>query len=93
MLASQRNEGRRVVQAKPTKRGNAFFFGLTLLGVIVFAGAGLYYLVPNFYHPFTSDTPHQTYAHFTIAAGLFVGAVLCLILAGISRPGNSETLR
>jgi hypothetical protein len=72
---------------KTTKRSGSYviFYGSLIL-LAIFVGLGIYYLVPEIYHPFTSDTATQSYAHVKWAAASFVGAIIFLIVARLARP-------
>ncbi len=72
----------------PRSSGNSFLFYCALLIVVLLVAAGLYYLIPGLYHPFTSDTSASTHAHLIPAFGLFVAALVFLILARFVRPAT-----
>ncbi len=76
----------------PTARrgGNGFLYFLGIILVAIFVAGGIYYLLPGFYHPFTSDTSSQHYAHAIPAAISFVLAVLCLVVVRANRPPPSD---
>jgi hypothetical protein len=58
---------------------------LSIVLALVYAGLGVFFLVPGVYHPFSSDTVNITHAHLP-AAGVFLAcAMLALIMGGISR--------
>lgn len=69
------------------RQGNAPVFYLAIVFVALAVAAGLYFLIPGVPHPFYNEStdPH---AHFTIAAVLFVVAVVGLVVARITRPGT-----
>jgi hypothetical protein len=65
-------------------------FVLAVAVALVFALIGLFYLVPDVYHPFSADTYGHTTAHLTIAA-VFLGLdVITLILGGLLRPSDKS---
>jgi hypothetical protein len=69
-------------------RWSAFY--LAVLLTVLFAAIGVYYLVPGWYHLFSSDTIGQTHAHLTPAAVFLVLSVLALIAGRFSRPPTTR---
>ena len=60
-------------------------FLLSIVLTLVYAGLGLFFLVPGIYHPFSSDSVNITHAHAT-EAYVFLGcAAVALILGGIAQ--------
>jgi hypothetical protein len=58
---------------------------LSIVLTLVYAGMGVFFLLPSVYHPFSSDTVNITHAHVP-AAGVFLAcAMLSLLMGGISR--------
>jgi hypothetical protein len=58
---------------------------LSIVLAVVYAGLGVFFLVPGIYHPFSSDTVNITHAHAP-AAGIFLAcAMLALLLGGMIR--------
>jgi hypothetical protein len=74
------------------RKGNAFFFFAGIVFVALCVLGGIFYLIPGFYHPFSSDTAGHTFAHATIAAGFFVAAVLGLIVVRVNRPPPGDEI-
>ena len=63
-------------------------FYLALVLALVYVGIGVFYLVPDIYHPFSGDTVHQTQPH-AIYAGVFLAlAVIALVAGVVSRPSR-----
>ena len=61
-------------------------FYLALVVALVYGAIGVFYLVPNIYHPFSGDSVHQTQPH-AVYAGIFIAlAILALVAGGFSRP-------
>lgn len=66
-------------------RSSAAYY-LSILVALIFASLGLYYLLPNVYHPLSADTVLQTTPHLTIA-GIFIAlAAVTIILGRFVRP-------
>jgi hypothetical protein len=88
-VAPQRSNG---MASEPSARrgGNAFLFYLGIIFVALCVAGGIYYLLPGVYHPFSTDTTSQHYAHATQAGALFVLAVLGLIVVRANRPPSSD---
>lgn len=59
---------------------------LAVVVALVFAFLGLYYLLPDVYHPLSADTVLHTTPHLTVAAIFFAVTVLTLILGRMVRP-------
>lgn len=72
------------------RAGNPFFFYIAIIFVTVCVAGGIFYLLPGFVHPFSTDTTDMHYAHATIAAGFFVAAILGLVVVRASRPPPSD---
>jgi hypothetical protein len=88
-VAQQRRHG---MASEPSARrgGNAFLFYLGIIFVALCVAGGIYYLLPGVYHPFSTDTATQHYAHAIPAAILFVLAVLGLLVVRANRPPSSD---
>jgi hypothetical protein len=69
-------------------RWSAYYLAVVL--TVLFAAIGVYYLVPGWYHPFSSDTLTQTHAHLTFAAIFLALALLSLITGRFSQPPNAR---
>lgn len=76
--------------APAPRTGKPVVFTCAVIFVIICVALGIYYLLPGFYHPLTSDTATHTYAHLTYALGIFVCAVMGLIIMRLSRPGPND---
>jgi hypothetical protein len=72
------------------RTGNAVVFFTAILFVAVFVVGGVFYLIPGFVHPFTSDTAAAHYAHATFAGGFFLAAIVGLVIVRGSRPPPSD---
>jgi hypothetical protein len=72
------------------RTGNPVIFFGAIIFVALCAAAGLFYLLPQFVHPFTPDTVAAHYPHVTIAAGCFIVALLGLIVVRASRPPPND---
>lgn len=60
-------------------------FLLSIVLAVVYAGLGVFFLMPGVYHPFSSDSVNITHAHVP-AAGVFLAcAMLALLLGSLSR--------
>src|SRR5262249_55878049 len=70
--------------AGPMKRWSSLF--LALIVALFFALLGVYYLLPDVYHPLTSDTYLHSAPQIKHAAVFLALSVLALILGGILRP-------
>jgi predicted membrane channel-forming protein YqfA (hemolysin III family) len=70
----------------PKPAGQPIIFTLALIFVTACVAGGIYYLLPGFVHPFTTDDSRFHYAHARFAIGFFVLAALGLILLRITRP-------
>ena len=68
------------------KNWSGFF--LALVVALVFALIGIYYLVPNAYHPLSDEAFGQATPHLTIAAAFLGLAVLALVLSRFVRPNT-----
>lgn len=63
---------------------------LAVVVALIFAGIGIFYLVPGVYHPLSADTYSQTTAHLKHALAFFVAAVLTLILGRLASVERKE---
>lgn len=61
-------------------------FYLSVILAVLFAFLGAYYLVPGWYHPFSSDTFGVTHAHLKLAALFLVLATGAVIAGRFTRP-------
>lgn len=57
---------------------------LAVVVALIFAGIGIFYLVPSVYHPLSPDTFSHTTAHLKLALVFFVAAVLSLVLGRLA---------
>lgn len=57
---------------------------LAVIVALIFAGIGLFYLVPGVYHPLSPDTYSHTTAHLKPALVFFVAAVVTLVLGRVA---------
>ena len=74
----------RKVEACLMAKWSAFY--LSILLALLFAGLGVYYLIPGVYHVFSSDTVNETHAHLTDAAVCLVLAVVAVVTGRFTRP-------
>ncbi len=65
-----------------------YYIAIVLVALCVIIG--LYYLLPGVYHPFSTDTATNHYAHVKTSLGFFVGAVVCLGIARLARPNTAQ---
>jgi hypothetical protein len=72
------------------RTGNPVLFFGSIIFVAICAAGGLFYLLPQFVHPFTADTVAVHTPHVTIAAAFFVVAVLGLIVVRANRPPPND---
>lgn len=63
---------------------------LAVLVALIFAGIGMFYLVPGVFHPLSADTYSHTTAHLKHALVFFVAAVLTLILGRLASVERKE---
>lgn len=77
-------------KSSPRRTGNPPLFFAAIIFVVLCAAGGLFYLLPQFVHPFTVDTVAVHTPHVTIAAGFFVAAVLGLIVVRANRPPPND---
>jgi hypothetical protein len=63
----------------------ALFFGAIVVAVVAF-GLGVFYLVPNVYHPFTFGSHPPMDPQPTHAIAFFVIGVLLVLVALVNRP-------
>lgn len=63
---------------------------LAVLVALIFAGIGMFYLVPGVFHPLSADTYSRTTAHLKHALVFFVAAVLTLILGRLASVERKE---
>ena len=75
---------------KKARSGNPFVFFTAIIFVAVCVVGGIFYLLPEFVHPFTTDTIDGHYAHATFAGGFFLAAILGLIIMRFSRPPSGD---
>ena len=57
---------------------------LAVVVALIFAGIGLFYLIPGVYHPLSPDTYSHTTAHLKFALAFFVAAVVALVLGRVA---------
>src|SRR5690242_3525064 len=73
--------------ARPGGRGRSMArwptFLLSFILALVYAGMGIFFLLPGVYHPFSSDTVNFTQAHLPAAGVLLACAMLALLLGAI----------
>jgi|GEM_PF-1602780 len=72
--------------SSPVRGGNAFVFYVAIIFVAACVAAGLFYLFPNVYHPFSSDTATQHYKHIKHALIFFTAAIIGMGVARLVRP-------
>lgn len=77
-------------EAPQPRTGNPVIFACAVVFVIISVALGIFYLLPGFYHPFTSDTATQTYAHLSYAVGIFVVAILGMVVMRLTRPAPPD---
>ncbi len=76
----------------PQPSGQPAVFIIAILFVALTVLGGIYYLLPGFQHPFTTDTATDHFAHAKFAVGFFVLAALGLILVRVTRPRGGGVL-
>ena len=59
---------------------------LALIVTLIYALIAGFYLVPGFYHPFSSDTVTHTTPHLILSAIFGTLALLTLLMGQLSRP-------
>ena len=64
------------------------FYGAIVAAVVALAVA-IYYLIPGIYHPLTSTPPLAS--HPTHAVAFFLLAVICILVALVSRRRSAPT--
>lgn len=67
--------------------------GNLIFGVVValiFAGIGIYYLIPGMYHPLSADTYSHTTAHLKHALAFFLAAVVSLVLGRLASAESKQ---
>jgi hypothetical protein len=60
-------------------------FVLSFILALVYAGMGVFFLLPGVYHPFSSDTVNFTQAHPPTAGVFLACALLALVLGAIAQ--------
>jgi hypothetical protein len=78
------------VTKSKTRAGNAALFIIAIVFVGLCVAGGIFFLIPGLYHPFTSDSATDTYAHFKPAVALFALALLGLIVVRATRPASRD---
>lgn len=63
---------------------------LAVVVALIFAGIGIFYLVPNLYHPLSPDTYSHTTAHLKPALAFFLAAVVALVLGRLASIERKE---
>ena len=64
------------------------FYGAIIAAIVALAVA-VYYLIPGIYHPLTSTPPLAS--HPTHAVAFFLLAVICILVALVSRRRSAPT--
>lgn len=63
---------------------------LAVVVALIFAGIGIFYLVPGVYHPLSPDTYSHTTAHLKLALAFFLAAVVALVLGRLAGSERKE---
>lgn len=63
---------------------------LAVVVALIFAGIGIFYLVPGVYHPLSADTYSHTTAHLKHALAFFLAAVVALVLGRLASAQPKE---
>ena len=79
-----------MTQPAPSRQGNAFIYYVAIILVAAFVVGGLFYLIPDIYHPFSSDTPTVHYAHWKASLAFFGAAIIGLFIVRFSRPNTTQ---
>jgi len=79
-----------MAKQKPQRSGNGVIYYTAIVIVALCVAIGLYYLIPGVYHPFSTDTASQHFAHVKTSLGFFVGAVVFLGIARFTKPNTTQ---
>lgn len=63
---------------------------LAVLVALIFAGIGMFFLVPGVFHPLSADTYSHTTAHLKHALAFFLAAVVSLVLGRLASAESKQ---
>ena len=63
---------------------------LAVVVALIFAGIGIFYLIPGVFHPLSADTYSHTTAHLKHALVFFVAAVVSLVVGRLASVAPRE---